>query len=200
VQFQTAGPDVVRAISQRWLLKYWQDLRGKRVWPLWSQIGAADLKPVLDGVNFYDVVRENGGLRFLIRFQGRRITQAYGGDCSGKFFDEVLPPVVRDTTLTVYRHAVQHGEPVYTISQAHDHGGQPVQHERLVLPFSGDGRDVNHVLASIEMISAERRFEQQGLMRSQARAPDYLLCAAIAAPNGVRTPPAATPSSTPPPI
>lgn len=179
MQFAPSRPDIVRSVRHSWLMKYWIALQRDRALPLWKEIDAGELKPVVDSVNFYDVVRNGAAPRFMIRFQGARITVAYGGDCTGKYFDTVLPEAMREATLAVYRHVVATRRPAYTISQALDREGQPVQHERLLLPFSLAGREVDRIIAALEMVSRERKFEQQGLMRGQIAPPTYSLCATI---------------------
>lgn len=179
MQFQLLGADAIRAVSQRWLIKYWNHLRQEKPLPLWERIDIHELKPVIDSVNVYDVMRNGEAPRFMVRYQGEKITQAYGGDCSGKFFDEVLPPIVRDATLAVYWHAVECRQPVYTISEARDRDGMPVHHERLLLPFSVAGDRVDRIFAALELISMERKFDQRNLMRAQAAAPVYSLNAVI---------------------
>jgi hypothetical protein len=179
VQFATSRPDVVRSVRHSWLLKYWIGLLRGRPMPLCKELDAGELRPVVDSMNFYDIVRNGTAARFLIRFQGATITAAYGGDCTGKFFDTVLPDAMREATLAVYRHVVATRRPVYTISQAVDREGHPVQHERLLLPFSLEGREVDRIIAALEMVSVERKFEQQGLMRGQTAPPTYSLCATI---------------------
>lgn len=181
MDFQPADENVIRAVNQRWLLKYWTSLRGAAKVPAWSKIDPLEIRSSMESTILHDVIADNGSRRFLIRYQGAQIVRTYGADCTGKFFDEVLPPIVRDTTLAVYRQAASGGLPVYTISEARDGNRHPVQHERLLLPFAENGERVDRIMGCIEYVSRERKFDQRDLMTSQPVPPAYSLSAVIGA-------------------
>jgi hypothetical protein len=178
VQFRNSGAEVIRAIGQRWLLKYWNHLRQQQKLPFWGQIDLHELKSVIDSVKVYDIVREGGTARYLIQYQGERTRLARGGDMEGQFLDDVLPPLMRDTALAVYRQALESQRPVYTINETRDRNGLPVQYERLLLPFTVAGHDVDRILASFEMVSPEGNFVQHELLLTPV-APKYSLSATI---------------------
>src|SRR5262249_20126351 len=76
-------------------------------------------------------------------------------------------------------HAVAHRLPVYTISDTRDATGRIVHYERLLLPLTGDGADVAHVLASLETVSPEGAFDNHGLITATGRSPAFALCTSI---------------------
>jgi len=82
MDFTPARPDAVRAINQRWLLKFWaQHLDGARV-PCWRTVKTDDLTSIADNLSFLDVMR-NAPPHFIIRFHGRMIAKVYGSsDCA----------------------------------------------------------------------------------------------------------------------
>jgi hypothetical protein len=177
MQFVDSRPHVIRSIRHRWLLKYWTDLRGGDVLPAWAQVDAEEIARAADCAVIFDVVRNGAGPRFHIRFQGARIVEAYGADCSGKFLDEVQHPSTRDTTLAIYRHAAETGRPLYTIAVIRDAQGLPVEHERLMLPFGRDGA-VTTIFTTLETVSNEGGFQQKQLLSSPSPMA-YTLFAAI---------------------
>jgi hypothetical protein len=180
VQFQPSSAEVIRAIGQRWLLKYWNHLRQQQAMPFWDQIDLHELKSVIEALNVYDVVRNGGTPRFLIQYQGAGIRKAYGHDTNGKFFEDILPPMMREKTLTVYRQALECRKPVYTINETRDRDGLPVQYERLLLPFTVGGHDVDRIVASLEMISPEGKFAQEDLLVTPVE-PKYSVSVTISA-------------------
>lgn len=96
MQFSNARPDVVRAISQRWLLKFWQRQLGAHSVPRWQAVEAEDVSRLSSNLSFLDVVGGDGGLRFQIRFHGEVIGQVYGSpDCRGVFLHESKPEPTR---------------------------------------------------------------------------------------------------------
>ena len=71
--------------------------------------------------------------------------------------------------------------PVYTVVDTHDRDGRLVYYERLLLPFSRNGIDVDRILASLETVSPEGAFENRNIFKAPTTAPTYSLCATISA-------------------
>ena len=178
MDFESRRPDVVRSVRQRWLLNYWERLRKSRPVPLWKDLAAEEIGGMADGMQFCDIATDGTAMRFVIRFRGARITEAYG-DCDGKFLDETLPPLLREATLSTYRRAAESMRPVYTVCNTPDSTGRPVDFERLLLPFGDEGGRVHRILSMLEWVSIEGRFESRDLLKSQAAAPVYSLCSII---------------------
>ena len=75
MQFSVARPDVVRAINQRWLLKFWkQHLTADSV-PQWQAVEAENLTRVSANLSFLEVSGSDGSARFQIRFHGATIAK-----------------------------------------------------------------------------------------------------------------------------
>ena len=179
MELTPARPDAVRAINQRWLLKFWmRHLEGVRV-PRWQAVKADDLASISDHLSLLDVT---GGAqpRFLIRFHGRMIAKVYGSaDCRGRHLDEVIPATARDKALTPYVHAAQSGVPVYTIYDVTDRAGRLIHFERLLLPFARDGENVDRILAAFEFVCPDGDFDAEALMSAPGPAPTPRLSATI---------------------
>lgn len=182
MEFAVARPDVVGAIHQRWLLKFWMRHRGLGRVPRWQSVDGESLKPVSDNLSLLDVAAGPDGPRFLIRFHGAAIAEVYGSaDCRGKYLDEIVHDRGDGQALAAYRCAAENGAPVYTVHDIADRDGRPVQHERLLLPFARDGETVDRVLASFEFFSPEGAFARERLLVSQLTPPALRLAATIAA-------------------
>ena len=161
MQFMSSRPDVVRSVTQRWLLKTWNRLRGVRRLPLWQDLEPDELAAVSESLSFNDVVAANGNARFRIRFHGARVGEAYGSkDCQGKFLDEILPASYLNAALSTYHQVIAARLPVYTVADMRDRAGRIVHYERLLLPFSHEGLEVEGILASLETVSPEGDFER----------------------------------------
>jgi hypothetical protein len=178
MDFMKTGPEVVQAINQRWLLRRWKDLRNGNPLPLWRHLPIDDLKPMVETLMFCDLVPDAGG-RFLIRYLGKRIAESYGGDFQGHYLDEALPAIWRDNALATYRKAMSGRRPVYNAVDTRDRNGRMVHLERLLLPFSRDGITADRILASIEAISLEGKFEHANLGRSPHATANCALVATI---------------------
>src|SRR5262245_59909034 len=161
MQFAAARADVVRSVSQRGLLREWTRMRGVKPMPLWKDVPVDDLTPQVDTLMFLDVVGNGTGPRFLIRFLGERIAQSYGADFCGRFLDEAIPPAWRDNAMQTYRKAIETRLPVYNVVDTGDTQGKVVHMERLLLPYTTNGARADRLLASIETLSMDGRFEQR---------------------------------------
>ncbi len=178
MQFTPSRADVVRAINQRWLLKFWQSHLGDDRVPQWQAVEAENLTNIADQLSFLDVIRSNSGFRFMIRFHGATVGEVYGStDCRGKYIDEIVPNPAQ--SHVPYLEAVQSGRPVYTIQDVTDRERRTVHYERLLLPFSRDGRTVDRILASFEYVCPEGAFTRHALMVSQNTPPKLKLSATI---------------------
>jgi hypothetical protein len=166
-EFVDGRPDLVRAINQRWLLQLWNRIRGERALPAWRDLDTNELESNTVNLSYFEVVRNGDGVRFLIRFHGTQMAEVYGAQCAGKFLDETLPAAQRIPALAVYKYLLEVGRPIYTISHIRDGERRVVQFERLLLPFASDGADVDRILTSHELVSADGAFQMRNLMRSQ---------------------------------
>lgn len=180
MNFPIARPDVVRAINQRWLLKFWKRHLGAHSVPQWQAVEAENLSAISANLSFLDVSGSDGDTRFQIRYHGATIAQVYGaGDCRGKYLDGIIPAARHANGLAPYRHVVRDGRPVYTIHDVIDRNGRLVHYERLLLPFAADGQIVDRILASFEFICADGAFDGRDLMTSQGSPPALRLSATI---------------------
>jgi hypothetical protein len=180
MEFMQSGPDIVRSNTQRWLLDCWAKFRGHGSLPIWPGLNPGDFTVPLENLAVIQIVGDAGDMRFRIEFHGKRLVEAFGPvDCVGKCLDEILPPAYQSSALATYRQVANGKAPVYTVADMRDSAGRIVHHERLLLPFSMGGTDVERILASIEAASPEGPFELRDLMKSPIRPPVIALCATI---------------------
>lgn len=178
MDFESAGPSVVRSIRQRVLLDAWLRLYAKT-----GQV------PPIDRYEPDRIAEERHNLGWLkvdSSMQPPRITferesaimaAAYGEACKGRPLDEYLG-ARGAIVLPVYFRCIARALPAYTIFMYHDVAGRPVAYERLLLPFATDGC-ITDVLASHNNISEEGKFEASNLIRPADPAPAPTLCAII---------------------
>ena len=179
MNFAVARPDVVRAINQRWLLKFWKQHLGEHSVPQWQAIEAANLRAMSANLSFLDVIGSGEAVRFQFRYQGATVSHIHSSDdWRGKFLDEVMPAARQIESLPAYRQAV-HGRPVYTIHDLNDRSGRLVHYERLLLPFAADGRTVDRILGSFELVCEDGAFDSHELILSQSTPPHLRLAVTI---------------------
>jgi hypothetical protein len=177
MEFISSRPDVVRSITQRWLLSYWNGLRGKDAVPAWPGFRLSELASMGDDLTFGDVIDDNGTPRLFVRFQGKNVAEAFGFSTIGRYLDEVLPVPYRQMSLATCHQVIVTKLPVYTVADMRDRQGRIVHFERLLLPFEHRGTEVGRILASMETVSPEGEFDSHDLMKPKL--PTFGLCTTI---------------------
>lgn len=162
--------DVVKCPNQRGLAFYWDRLGdGGRQLPRF-----ADFSPdarLIDPRRLLIVRIEGGAARkYRIMHYGSRLKETSGVDGTGKYIDQIVPPSLRMRALTSYDRCIARRSPVYLISKTSDRTGCEVHYERLSLPFSDGGGDVDWIVTLLHLISPDGRFERQELFGGQANA------------------------------
>lgn len=177
LNFTTVRPDAVRAINQRWLLKFWKRHCRAHGVPHWAAIEAENLKRVADGASFLEAIGEPR--RFLIRAYGSGVAKLYGEESRGRYLDEIIPRERHTTGLIPYNRACDGGRPVYTICDVKDDKGRLIYFERLILPFVGDSDKVERILSSFEFICEDGAFDTGSVNKLRNGALTLRVCAMI---------------------
>lgn len=171
LEFESAGPSIVKSIKQRDLLNTWLRLyaRNQSI-PRMSEYQPARIEDELPDLVFYTVDTEVQPPRLTIQSDGTRMSTAYGNTGKGRYLDEYLGAKLAPIVMPVYYECVARRLPTYTISTIDDVYGRIVAYERLLLPFSDQG-GVTHVVASLKTISEDGGFEIRNLMRGNDKLP-----------------------------
>lgn len=179
MEFESAGPSVVRSIKQRDLLNSWLRLFAKQD----QQPRIVDYQPdrigdELPTLALFTVDRRAVPLRFFFERESAHMAAAYGHASTGQSLDEYLGPQLAPLIVPAYVECVSRARPVYTIFMIADVFQRPVSYERLLLPFF-DGGVVTKIIASHHNISADGAFETNDLMGAGRAILKPELCAVI---------------------
>jgi hypothetical protein len=127
---------------------------------------------------FYSVKPADDRCRYEIQHWGSQIAEVYDLGWTGKHLDEILPATIKSKILAAFETCVKTRSPVYMTACIEDAAGKSVDCERLLLPF-GDGTDVTHIVASLQLISIEGAFAQQKIFGDLTTPLDYSIAAII---------------------
>jgi len=171
LEFESAGPSVVKSIKQRDLLNTWLRLfaRDQSI-PRMAEYQPARIEDELADMVFYTVDTRTEPPRLTIQSDGTRMSAAYGNTGKGRYLDEYLGARLAPIVMPVYYACIARRLPAYTIANMDDTYGRSVAYERLLLPFS-DGGGVTHILASLKTISEDGGFEIKNLIRGNDKLP-----------------------------
>jgi hypothetical protein len=138
IPFHDADPRLHQVYS------YWQQKRGARLMPSRRDIEPADLVAVLPHLMMIDVEE---GPRFRYRLFGTAVVEAFGSDPTGKYIDEVMVGTYKTFLLGLYNDLVTSKKPVYSTSIYGGKRDTMLWTQRLMLPLSSDGTNVDKALA-----------------------------------------------------
>lgn len=146
---EALSPDTLASGRLRRLFAIWLERRGGRRWPRRADIRPEDIAFMLGTVNLVEVLR--APLRFRLRLVGSGIEDLGRRGDQGKMIDEIDPP---DYAKLVHRHyaeVVESGEPGFhriTFTPLARPTRHPLSYERVALPLSADGAEIDMLLAA----------------------------------------------------
>ena len=161
----SAAASIVRSVLQRDMLNTWLRLLGRdNRLPAIEEFHFDRIEDERPDLVYFEIVYGSGDPRFKVRYEGRRLAEAFGKTGEGRYLEDVLGPKLVPITMPIYYSCLSRSRPVYSVFTTPDVRSRIVSYERLLLPF-GIGTHVDAVIASIKTISEDGSFEQKGLMR-----------------------------------
>jgi hypothetical protein len=147
--------EALAAPQLRFLLRYWEDLRGTRRLPIMGEIDAVELRPALGYVNLLDAVEEGNDFRY--RVFGSVVAAVSGFDMTGQLASTLRASgYITEFGLAAFRAAFRRGEPLFT-----EHGPPTAVYtatwHRLVLPLAAGTGKVARLLAGAVPMARDGR-------------------------------------------
>ncbi len=157
IEFDRVYPWAVKSRRQSELLDAWLQLRRRGDAPpsLANFVLAMRRYPDQDELTTYDVMHDSAPARYLIVKEGFAFQKAFGRVGTGRFLDDVLPPVAWRTTRPNYDTCVQQRLPVYVAFSVAERDNENIVYERLLLPFASETGAVNGLLSSLKTTAWE---------------------------------------------
>lgn len=124
---------------------YWRSKCGARSMPRRRDIDPAEIPQLLPNMQ----ITERIGTRIRYRLAGTAIVEAYGGELRGKFFDEVLSGERLRFVEANYRLMCSEKRPILVSGSYFSKRDVPLVCNRLVMPLSEDGANVNQSLTAM---------------------------------------------------
>lgn len=127
------------------VLSYWSGKRGARSMPSRRDIDPLELGPVvLPHLMLVDI---ETGPRFRYRLFGTAVSEAFGMDATGQYIDAVMVGQYKDFLLGLYSDLLTMKKPVYSTSIYGTKLDTKMWTQRLILPLSSNGDQVDMALA-----------------------------------------------------
>ena len=168
--YGSSDPSVVRSIRQRVLLDAWlRALRKPKALPAVIDFDPEASADELADMMSFDVEGELEAARFVITYEGSRLTATYGNNDippekrTNRYLDDAIGPDRYARVVACYRECVIRRRPTYSITLVRDADGKEVSYERLLLPF-GSADAVTQIVGSYKTISIDGGFKVDNLM------------------------------------
>ena len=136
------------------LYDYWDRKRAGCRMPPWHKFDAVEMKPWLGRLNVVDVERRDGAYAYRYRIFGTEIAVVLDRELTGRYVGDG-DAAAGLLMLQGYREIVERRAPTLR-HQDPVEGTRMLQHVRLMLPISEDGRSVSKVLVGIHPLWRQR--------------------------------------------
>lgn len=151
------GRDRIRCVQQIGMLKLWERSKRGAVLPHVSSVHDEDLARLREKVMLLDVEWQDEAPRYLIRYQGSDIDRMHDRNCVGLYLNDVMDPSIRERGLKSYRRVVDQRIPAFNSTLVQDEKGATVQYERLLLPFTRGGEQVDQIYSIVTLFTEDNQ-------------------------------------------
>jgi hypothetical protein len=131
------------------LFQLWMRKRGSRRMPVRAELDAAELRPWLGHLHLIEVVDQGRDFKYLV--YGTEIARYYDIEMTGRLASS-WPETMRNAAFQTYTRIVRDRCP-YVVAQNEWALERLFSNHRIVLPFSRDGREVDHILTYVRMLA-----------------------------------------------
>lgn len=157
------GRDRIRCVQQIGMLKLWERSKRGAVLPQVSCVHDEDLARMREKVMLLDVEWQDGEPRYLIRYQGSDIDRMHNRNCVGLYLNDVMDPSIREKGLKSYWRVVDQRIPAFNSTVVLDESGASVNYERLLLPFTRSGEQVDQIYSIVTLFTEDNQSPFQTL-------------------------------------
>ncbi|MEH2514281.1 hypothetical protein V1291_005635 [Nitrobacteraceae bacterium AZCC 1564] len=151
------------------MLKLWDRSKRGAVLPHTSAVHDEDLARLREKVLLLDVEWQDDEPRYLIRYQGSDIDRMHNRNCVGLYLNDVMEPSIREKGLKTYRRVVDQRLPAFNSTVIQDESGATVHYERLLLPFTWTGEQVDQIYSIVTLFTEDNQSPFQTLKSARSR-------------------------------
>lgn len=143
-------PDLIRFYD------YWVSLCGDRAMPSRKDIDPLQIAPShLPNLMLIDVLHDPR--RYKYRLVGTNVVEASGVNRTGRYFDDVTFFKIHPSVMQQYGHVVETRKPLYSLEPFTNlRTGNDYDVDRLLLPLSSDGQQVDTLMVFFKFKSGPR--------------------------------------------
>lgn len=134
----------------------WRKQKGNRQLPARTDFTPQLLKPWLGHIGLVDVSYDP--VRFRVRLSGEALVNYAGGDYTGQWFHDCVPPDQMASATRPYLDCLKKCEPLYNNTVYVHPGASRALLQRLYMPLSSDGTSIDVIMVAIYALKDYGRF------------------------------------------
>jgi chromosome partitioning protein len=135
-----------RRLANRFL-KYWDDLRGDKDFPLIGDLNLDDVGEFVPFTFNLDLSANRDDPRF--RFVGRQLIRDCGGDVTNQGVSRLLPHSCLARAVQQRSEVISEGKPCMVADEFTDAQGNKVLYRAVMLPFSSTGDQIDFIIGAV---------------------------------------------------
>jgi hypothetical protein len=138
----------IESIELEYLLEYWKKLKKDQVLPFRHQFDPVAVPQCLKYIVLIDVKQNSP--KYFIRLAGSAVNPAYMKPVAGRYMEDILKPQDLKVILPQYEYTIRHRVPTYMVGSAEMPSRVRLSYERLLLPMTTDGQNVDKLVIGIK--------------------------------------------------
>lgn len=152
------------SVFQIRLARMWERTKGAQDLPEFQAFDFDSIRDLLENLMICDVDGSKHPLEFVVRSQGKVVTELYGGDRSGRMIDEITPTSLRPSARKDYTAAARRMVPMFRREAMTDCAGRPVSFELLLLPFTVSRQGTDRIISAVYLFAEGNGFNRRMLL------------------------------------
>lgn len=165
----------VKSISQRNLAIHWQSLHARFGLPRFADFSPGERAHDPRQLLVWSVDRQSGSFGYRHLYGGAYVLEAFGPDASA----DTIPERLRALSKCGLDECAASSSMIYMSIATSDAAGHRIECERLLLPFGSGGKEVTHILASLQLVSLEGTFQRRTIVRQFENEAEITFCGKI---------------------
>ncbi len=146
----TATDLSIKDVQLKKLYAYWLEMPGSGTMPSRAAFDPSAVKRLLPNLILLDIDPETRRLR--VRVLGTHVATVYGEDYTGRYLDEIYFGANTSKVMDDYGTCAREGRPVLAERDFRSVRNVAYRMERLILPFSDDGKVANKLIAGLHFV------------------------------------------------
>jgi hypothetical protein len=152
------------SVFQIRLVKMWERSKGTQHLPEFQAYDFDSIRDLLENIMVCDVDGSKQPAEFIVRSQGKVVTELYGADLSGRMVDDITPISQRPSAREDYTAAARRMVPMFRRQAMTDCSGRPVSFERLLLPFTVSRQGTDRIISAVYLFAEGNGFNRRMLL------------------------------------